>query len=185
MCCVLETRFISTASKCELFFAVAPLRKRRFLRHVLQHVSHFAVYLLMLLPCSVAGIHFRCSRCLVVQGSIRQIEPTRLLLRRLCRTKYQLIGPGDENQFGVHKLQQATWMRLATSGRCRSHGRIADLGTDSSESGQAIYRKQHGRWSRPNPYVSSASSNSHEPPQQEFALPSVPGHRNRRTRQAM
>jgi hypothetical protein len=169
MCSVLETGIISTASKCELFFGVGPLRKRRFLRHVLQHVSHFAVYLLMLLPCSVAGIHFRCSRSLVVQGSIRQIEPTRLLLRRLCRTKYQLIGPGDENQFGVHKLQQATWMRLATSGRCRSHGRIADLGTDSSESGQAIYRKQHGRWSRPNPYVSSASSNSHEPPQQEFA----------------
>ena len=56
MCSVLETGIISTASKCELFFGVGPLRKRRFLRHVLQHVSHFAVYLLMLLPCSVAGI---------------------------------------------------------------------------------------------------------------------------------
>jgi hypothetical protein len=80
MCSVLETGIISTASKCELFFAVGPLRKRRFLRHVLQHVSHFAVYLLMLLPCSVAGIHFLMAWLLIVQSGVSQFEPTRLLL---------------------------------------------------------------------------------------------------------
>jgi hypothetical protein len=51
---------------------------------VLQHVSHFAVYLLMLLPCSVAGIHFLMAWLFIMQSGVGRFEPTRLLLGRLC-----------------------------------------------------------------------------------------------------
>jgi hypothetical protein len=51
-----------------------------FLRHVLQYLSHFAVHPLMLLPCSVAGIHFLFPWLFIVQSGVSQFEPTRLLL---------------------------------------------------------------------------------------------------------
>jgi hypothetical protein len=76
------------------------VRKRGFLRHVLQYVSHFAVYPLMLLPCSVAGIHFLFPWLFIVQSGVSQGclngSAGNYTLTSSTGSTYQLTGSTDE-----------------------------------------------------------------------------------------